>query len=394
MKILSIETSCDETSIAILEAKNNSKNFSWRILANVVHSQISIHEPWHGVVPNLAKREHKSNLIPVLTKALSEASLYQSTKTISDLDEKKLRSLKKILKKENDLIPPLAEFLKNTKKPKIDSIAVTHGPGLEPALWVGINFAKALSDFWEIPLIPVNHMDGHFLSSLLPENQGEWSKPKIDFPCLGLLISGGHTEIIIANDWHQRKVIGQTRDDAVGEAFDKVARMLGLPYPGGPQISALAKHYEKFEKIFEFPRPMINSNDLDFSFSGLKTSVLYRIKNLNRPITTEELGEIAFQFEEATKDVLTKKISKAINQFNPKTILVGGGVIANKKIRESLKDLITNNFPTTKIYLPFNTVTGDNAAMIGASAYIKILNPKYKIPKRFKANGSLKLGKS
>jgi len=389
MRILAIETSCDETSVAVLEAKAVGKKIKWKILSNIVHSQIDIHKEWGGVVPNLAKREHVSNLVPFLGQAIKDANL--DTECPSD-DKKK--DITKILQREELLIAPLLKFVDQNEKPKIDLLAVTSGPGLEPALWVGINFAKALSKLWDIPLMPVNHMDGHFLSALLPKETGVWTTTEILFPAIGLLISGGHTEIIFAKDIHSRKILGQTRDDAVGEAFDKVARMMGMPYPGGPEISKLAKQHKKFGDKFVFPRPMIKSPDFDFSFSGLKTSVLYRIKSLNRNPTKEEKEEICFQFEEAVKDVLIIKLSKAILQFKPKTILVGGGVIANQKIRVALTELNKKEFPNTILRLPDQKVTGDNAVMIAVSAFVKLQNLKYKIPKTIKANGSWRIDRN
>ena len=203
MKILSIETSCDETGISILDCKGGLKKPSFKVLANNLNSQIKIHAPYGGVYPALAKREHLKNL-PIL----------------------------------------LEKTLKETKIKKFDLICVTYGPGLEPALWTGIVFAKELAKKWNVPLIGVNHMEGHILS-VFGKNKGTFTIPKIQFPTLSLLVSGGHTELVLAKEWMKYKIIGETLDDAAGEAFDKVARMLELPYPGGPEISKLAEKARK-----------------------------------------------------------------------------------------------------------------------------------------------------
>lgn len=203
MKILSIETSCDETGISILEIKGGVKNPSFRILADSLNSQIKIHAPFGGVYPMLAKREHLKNLPILLERTLRKAKL-------------------------------------NTSKKPFDLIAVTSGPGLEPALWTGIVFAQETAKKWGVPVVPVNHMEGHILS-VFGDAKKEFSIPKIKFPILSLLISGGHTELVLVKDWMKYEVIGETLDDAAGEAFDKVARMLELPYPGGPEISKLAE---------------------------------------------------------------------------------------------------------------------------------------------------------
>src|SRR3989344_3139284 len=279
MKILSIETSCDDTAITIMEAKGGIQDASFKILANISNSQIKIHTEYGGVYPMVAKREHIKNLPILLKQALKKAKL-------------------------------------GKKKKPVDVVAVTYGPGLEPALWTGIVFAKELAKKWGVPLIPVNHMEGHILSPF-GKSKGKFTIPKIDFPILSLLVSGGHTELIFSKNWMQYKIIGETLDDAAGEAFDKVARMMNLPYPGGPEISKLAEEVRVKEKqslqndslgvlsqsprkfstenflcpspsllprvpetthlreSIKLPRPMIYSKNFDFSFSGLKTAVFY-----------------------------------------------------------------------------------------------------------------------
>src|SRR3989338_9456031 len=326
MLILGIETSCDETALCIIDAQGDTKSgIAIDIRANITLSQIELHRKYGGVFPNLAKREHSKNIIPLLKSVLEKAGLLKPT--TPQIRSDVLENIRTLLVREPAMFEQFLEFIPTIEKPAIDAIAVTIGPGLEPALWVGINFAKALNAVWGIPMIPVNHMEGHIFSALLhaEENpKSEVRNPKqilnsksetpnqetrsyqlkaISFPSLALLISGGHTELILIKGWNDYELIWETRDDAVGEAFDKVARILGLPYPGGPEISTLAEelrsmNYEvRKEREIKLPRPMIKSDDYDFSFSGLKTSVLYLVKKL--PELTEEIKRaIALEFEE------------------------------------------------------------------------------------------------
>src|SRR5665213_12123 len=291
MKILGIETSCDETAVCVIEASGDlpsrqtgmGADFKFEVLGNALYSQVAIHAPYGGVFPNLAKREHAKNLIPLLKQALmplyppsgGRSSVKQgfsdhqgpSSGAVSG-DNAKIREL---LEREPDLYEQLVEFLNDYDKPDINAIAVTCGPGLEPALWVGVNLARALSILWNIPLVAIDHMEGHIMMSAMQEG----ALADFQFPLLSLLISGGHTELVLSRQWMQYEVINQTRDDAVGEAFDKVARMIGLPYPGGPEISRLAAEARHLnpESAFKFTPPMLHSKDFDFSFSGLKTEV-------------------------------------------------------------------------------------------------------------------------
>ncbi len=291
MKILAIETSCDETAIAVVEAQGNEKEARFRVLGNALLSQIEIHQQYGGVFPALAKREHAKNLVPILEAALEEAELlHESLQTISPEMRAKIAE---ILAREPGLTEQFFEFVSECETPEVDAIAVTAGPGLEPALWVGINFARALSLLWQKPLVAVNHMEGHILSALAERTRTESEKFKneksgeslyikdIALPVLALLISGGHTELVLMREWLSYELIGQTRDDAVGEAFDKVARMLNLPYPGGPQISKLAEEARAVSEKnpYALPRPMIDSGTCDFSFAGLKTAVLYLLND-------------------------------------------------------------------------------------------------------------------
>ncbi len=381
MKILAIETSCDETAIAILE--------NLGILSSVVLSQIKIHKPFGGVVPNLAQREHQKNLVPILKLALKESGLLKAgEQKIKNLDKK----LEKILEREPVLLQKFKNEVLKIKKPRIDAIALTHGPGLEPALWVGINFAKALSEVWEIPIIPVNHLEGHIYSNWLKDkNNPRAGTPR--FPLLALIVSGGHTEIVLMKKDCDYKILGETRDDAAGEAFDKVAKMLKLGYPGGPLISKLAEKGNP-DKV-NFPRPMINSSDFDFSFSGLKTAVLYKLREDNNLKKIKKYKtDVAASFEQAVVDVLVKKTEKALKVCNVKSLVVGGGVAANKKLRASLQNMVKNKYPGVSLWLSPMWLTGDNAAMIGAAAYFKFAKlgkAAYINPSKLMAKGNLGL---
>ena len=350
MKILSIETSCDDTGISILEVKNGPKNPSFRVLANGLSSQTKIHSPYGGVFPALAKREHIKNLPILLEKILKKAFLNKCSK-------------QNLVHKSNtrqDLV------LKD-----IDLITVTYGPGLEPALWTGIVFAKELGEKYNIPIMPVNHMEGHIFS-VFAKDKGEFTIPllrksfggqaKIKFPILSLLVSGGHTELVLMKDWNKYEIIGETLDDAVGEAFDKVARMLELPYPGGPEISRLASQARKlkitnYELRIKLPRPMIYSKNFDFSFSGLKTAVLYLIHDLKKQdpniLTNIEIKkEIALEFENAAIETLVYKTKKAIEKYKVKTLIVAGGVSANKHLKKEIQKLPKQGFGNLNILFP------------------------------------------
>lgn len=276
------------------------------------------------------------------------------------------------------------------KKPKIDAIAVTSGPGLEPALWTGVNFAKALALIWEKPLIAANHLEGHILSVFL--NKQEFL---ISFPALALLISGGHTELVLMKQFLKYKVIGRTRDDAAGEAFDKTAKLLGLGYPGGPAVSALAKtaisKSELLQPQIKLPRPMIDSRDFDFSFSGLKTAVLYLVRKLPE-LTPEIKAQICREFQQAAVDVLIAKTLKAAQKYKPKTIILGGGVAANQELRKQIKKELNKKFPKILLRLPEIQFAGDNAAMIAAVGCLKALKKIFvKNINTLKADGNLKL---
>jgi N6-L-threonylcarbamoyladenine synthase len=390
MIILAIETSCDETAISILNCEKNTVN----VLAHEINSQIELHKEFGGVYPNLARREHGLNCVPVLEQALKIAKL--PSENFSLINE--VRSeLQKMMEREPTLFELLIKFLEKNSKPKFDCIAVTEGPGLEPALWVGITFAKALSLTWNIPIISVNHMEGHIVSALLDIKKSQTDEnileiQEIEFPAVSLLVSGGHTELIKIDKLGSYEVVGQTRDDAVGEAFDKVARILGLSYPGGPEISALAEKARSElsvtsnESRVKLPRPMLHSHDLDFSFSGLKTAVLYMVQKIP-DLTKEVKMQIAKEFEDAVIEVLVAKTRTAIETYGAKTLIVGGGVIANKLLRKTLIDSI----PQAKVLIPNMKLTTDNGTMIGVAGYLKISRSDEGYSTNLKAQGGMKL---
>ncbi len=354
MRILSIETSCDETGLALLECKGGPKRPQFKILKEVLSSQIKIHAPYGGVVPGLAKREHIKNL-PILLKKLLGFDPYQLPTT-------------------------------NYKLP-FDAIAVTMGPGLEPALWTGIEFAKDLSKRWKKPLMGVNHMEGHLYSVLLDAEISNYQLPITRlFPAIALIVSGGHTILLRMDDILSWKKLGETRDDAVGEAFDKAARLLNLPYPGGPQISRIAK--EGDPKAIQLPRPMLHSKDYDFSFSGLKTAVLYYLREKGfyhsgiekafhdapKDMPKKFAADVAASFETAAVEVLVKKTFRAVEQYGAKSVWLSGGVAANRLLRAELaKAGRKRGVPLVVADKKHNT---DNGAMIGAAAYMGTFRKK------------------
>lgn len=332
MRILAIETSCDETAVALLEVTGKPHKPEVKILGNNLYSQVKIHEQYGGVYPMLAKREHIKNLPILLGKTLEEAG-------------------------------------ENADSPVIDFIAVTQGPGLEPALWTGIEFAKELGTKWGKPVLPVNHMEGHIFS-VLPSLTAP-----LALPAIALLISGGHTELVHIKDFGSFEILGQTKDDALGEAFDKVARLLGLPYPGGPEITRLAAAHraKAAESPIAFPRPMINSGNLDFSFSGLKTAVLYKTRADAREDEAYK-EEVARGFEEAVMDVLLAKTRQALDRYDAKSLIIAGGVSASPRVRELFHNLIQTEFPEVALLVPEQSLATDNAVMIGLAGYIKALS--------------------
>ncbi|MDA7800390.1 tRNA (adenosine(37)-N6)-threonylcarbamoyltransferase complex transferase subunit TsaD [Gammaproteobacteria bacterium] len=304
MKTLGIETSCDETAVAVYDSEHG-------IIGESVFSQIKMHAEYGGVVPELASRDHCVKIISVLQEAINQVDLQY-----------------------------------------IDQVAYTSGPGLLGALLIGESFAQGISSALNIPLIPINHLEGHLMSPVM-------EFPEIKVPYICLLVSGGHSMIVDVKDRGDYKILGQSQDDAVGEAFDKVGKLLGLPYPGGPHIERLA--LKGNSKAYDFPRPMMHSDNLDLSFSGLKTSVLYTVRDID-DLTDQVKADIAASFQQAVIDVLTKKIKKAVELSGRSEVIIAGGVAANKALRATIKDL--ENTINIKVYYPSLKYCGDNAAMI------------------------------
>ena len=310
-RILAIESSCDETSAAIVDEQGT-------ILSNVVASQAGEHASTMGVVPEVAARRHASAIVPTIELALQE-----STQTRED----------------------------------ITHIAVTATPGLLPALQVGVVAAKALATAWKLPLIPVNHLDAHIATTFVQD-------PEPQFPAVSLLVSGGHTELSFHPDKTTRTILGRTRDDAGGEAFDKVARMMGLPYPGGPQIAKLLPEGDK--QRFSFPRPMLNDQSDDFSFSGIKTDVKRVIDTLPQPLSHQNKADVAASFAEAMTETLVGKTVRAALREGAASVILSGGVAADKYLRQVLTEELQQN--GLELYVPPISLCGDNAAMIGIAA--------------------------
>lgn len=392
MRILAIETSCDETGIAILESRETGHHLrKITVRSNIILSQATIHAEYGGVFPALARREHAKAIMPIIVQSLKEAGLTKASNVTRVLTAREEKALAKIFHKEPVLMADFKAALLTTQTPKIDAIAVTAGPGLEPALWVGINTASALGILWGIPVIPVNHMEGHIMASLLvPKDKTTFTLTAPKYPSLALLISGGHTELVLMQKPGAYKILGQTRDDAVGEAFDKVARMLGLAYPGGPEISRIAETAPNLKPApYPLPRPMLKSGDFDFSFAGLKTAVLYTVKKIENP-TQEIKASIAKEFEHACVEILLTKTLAAAKKYKVREIILGGGVTANKKIRAAFQEAVKNEMPKTALFIPGHELSTDNGLMIGVAGFIRASKPK----KTIKAQGTMRLAKS
>lgn len=314
MRILAFETSCDETSVAVVENGNN-------VLSNIISTQIDIHKEYGGVVPEIASRHHIENILPVYEEALEKA---------------------------------------NCKIEDIDYIAVTNKPGLIGSLLVGLMFAKSLSYSKKIPLLPVNHIDGHLFSTFIDH--------EIKLPAVSLIVSGGHTNIYYIDEMFQVKLLGETLDDAVGEAYDKVARVLGLRYPGGPEIDRLANTGKDNIKI---PKP--NIDGYNFSFSGIKTYITNFINNERMKGNEIIKEDISRSFQETILEILISKVIKVIENHDVKTLMIAGGVSANKRLREKVKEEIL--LSNIEVVFPKYEYCTDNAAMIGCAAY-HFLNKK------------------
>jgi N6-L-threonylcarbamoyladenine synthase len=360
IKILAIESSCDETAASVVGEKNGRLT----ILSSIVSSQIDLHAKTSGVVPEVASRAHMEAIIPVVAEAL-----LSTRGNLSEIDYQEAVSI-----------------LKN----EIDYIAVTAGPGLIGSLLVGYNAAKTIAYSLDKPIIPINHIEGHIYSVFSGENQNE-----IKFPILSLTVSGGHTSMTLMRDHGEYENIGATLDDAAGEAFDKVARLLELGYPGGPIVSKLAAEFREKGKdaAIIFPRPILSNGTFNFSFSGLKTAVLQCALNIKkeRELTPEDKIEICAAFEDAVVDVLTTKTIRAAKKYEPKTVILAGGVAANSFLRKELEFHISElEFETKFIPAPMK-LCGDNAAMIGLAAYYHILKNNVSAWDKIKVDSNVEL---
>ena len=314
MLILSIETSCDETSAAVIENGDT-------ILSNVVASQINSHKRFGGVVPEIASRHHVEYITLIIEEAMEEAYV-----TFEDLD----------------------------------AVAVTEGPGLVGALLIGVNAAKAIAYAHNLPLIPVNHIAGHIYANQLVQ--------PLEFPLLSLVVSGGHTELIYMKEHGSFEIIGETRDDAAGEAYDKIGRVIGVPYPGGKHIDEMA---QVGEDTFNFPRAMIDEDNYDFSFSGLKSAFINKVHNAEQKGEELNREDLATSFQQAVVDVLVSKTIRAAKEYGVKQIILAGGVAANSGLRAGLSVAVETELTDVPLIIPPLSLCGDNAAMIGAAAFLE-----------------------
>jgi N6-L-threonylcarbamoyladenine synthase len=343
MIILGIETSCDETSAAVVNASEHENKVE--LLSNVIATSLALHAKTGGIIPEVAAREQVKFIIPVIEEAMS--------------------------------------VLKNPQE-EIDAIAVTVGPGLIGSLLVGVETARTISYIWNKPIIPVNHLFGHIYANFIrsnsklrtsfdPELRTEGQNSKIDneieFPAIALIVSGGHTDLVLMKNHRDIKWLGGTRDDAAGEAFDKTGRLLNLPYPAGPEIEKLATGVEK--DVYHFPRPLMDSDDFDFSFSGLKTAVLREVQKIKDP-SFDEIKNLSYSLQEAIFAVLTKKTIKAAKEFDVKSILLGGGVAANQTLRKAFEFEIRNLKLEIPLFVPPKKLCTDNAGMIAAAAFFNL----------------------
>ncbi|MFA7244293.1 MAG: tRNA (adenosine(37)-N6)-threonylcarbamoyltransferase complex transferase subunit TsaD [Patescibacteria group bacterium] len=380
LKILAIETSCDETAAAVISENRNKPE----ILSNIVSSQIDLHAKTGGVVPEVASRAHMEAILPVVSEALVQAKLK---------NPEKLRT---------------TDYNLQTGLSDITHIAVTAGPGLIGSLLVGFNTAKSLAYSLDLPIIPINHIEGHVYSAFAEQ----FPIPNFQFPILALTVSGGHSSLTLMKDHGIYENLGQTLDDAAGEAFDKVAKLLDLGYPGGPVVSKLADELrnkvknqrspvsaearsevgkiknnkeknsnltmKQFNNEIVFPRPILNDGTFNFSFSGLKTAVLTEVVKLRTKDYELPTSEICAAFEDSLTDVLTTKTMRAIDKFKPKGLILAGGVAANSYLQAELQRKVNEYNQTLKkrdqinFYMPPRDMTGDNAAMIGLAAYYHI----------------------
>ena len=346
MRILAIETSCDDTCVALIETSDKAQ---FKILSNIVSSQVKLHAKYGGVYPFLAKREHQKNL-PII--------------------------LKKVVK----------------RNAKIDLIAVTTGPGLEPCLWVGVNFAEKLAQDCHLPIITVNHIEAHILANWLNPVKLLGKPSRAQFPAICLVVSGGHTQLILMRDFGKYKILGETRDDAAGECFDKVARILGLGYPGGPAVAAQAKS-ARGQASGSLPRPMIYQKNYDFSFSGLKTAVLYNFRSQPSGVreTKRYIQEMAASVQQAIIDVLIHKTIKAIQEYKARTLILGGGVVANEELKKQFKSRVYGLKSKVNFLVPPENLCTDNEAMVAVTGYYHWLKGEKKNWKNIKAEANSRI---
>lgn len=349
MYILGIETSCDETAAAVVRANKSLDKIL--VLSNIIASQIDIHQKYGGVIPEVAAREHVTHILPIIDEALS----------VAKIDAK-----------------------------KIDYIAVTKGPGLISSLMSGLETARILAYAWDKPLIEINHIEGHIYANFIG------LKNEISYPAIILTVSGGHSNLVLMTKNHKLKVIGETLDDAAGEAYDKAAKMMGLGYPGGPILSKQAALYQEKkikskekEVIIDLPRPMIHDNSFNFSFSGLKTALLYKLQKDKN--WRNNIPKYCYYYQEAIIEVLINKTIKAAQKYKAKSIMLSGGVSANTKLRQDLKELIDKKLPGVSFFRPDLQYTTDNAAMIAAAGAFKVAKKKTKHYLKAKVDPNLSL---
>jgi len=342
--ILGIESSCDETAASILKVE--AGNFE--ILSSVISSQVKVHAKFGGIVPEVAARLHIEKVLPIIESAVAKAGLEME---------------------------------------QVDYLAVCSGPGLVSSLMVGLETAKVLAHAFNKPLVRINHIEGHLLSI----------SEKLKFPAIGLVVSGGHTQIILAKDYLKYELLGETRDDAAGEAFDKVSKILDLGYPGGPAISKIAETSNSSDLKLEIklPRPMLDSKNYDMSFSGLKTAVLYKWQELKETLNKKDLEKskvlVAKEFQQSVVDVLITKTLKAVKEYKAKTLVIGGGVSANKLLRSAFDKNIKETLPSVEFLVPELSMTGDNAAMIAQAAYYHIKKKDFADPLNLTADPNWQL---
>lgn len=344
MLILGIESSCDETAASVI----NGQGDKIVVLSNIVSSQIDIHKKYGGVVPEVAAREHVLHAIPVIEEALLQAGL-----------------------------------TRKTAAKKLSAIAVTAGPGLITSLITGTETAKSLAFAWSLPLVSINHVEAHTYANFI-------GNPKIKFPALILTVSGGHTLLVLMTDHGAFKIIGETIDDAAGEAFDKAAKLMDIGYPGGPIVSKFASEFtqtpNKYPKIV-LPRPLLHKPNFNFSFSGLKTALLYQLQKDKN--WQKRIPEYCHEFEQAIVQTLVAKTIKAAEKYKIPTIMLAGGVSANSALRFALQEAVSKQLPKTQLILPDLKYTTDNAAMIATNGYFRFKNKQQTDYKSLKADPNL-----